>query len=114
MIDRIPLNAPEFRQIAASLNEYDPKSIIPQVAALLTVPELQANTIRLETLAHLAVAYCQGNKSVPVSEIGKWLNRHLGTTEIAGLEDPPEDVFIGNVGTSQGNSPHIQWFLALK
>lgn len=103
MIDRIPLNAPEFRQIAASLNKCDPKSVIPQAGALLTVPELQANTIRLETLAHLAVAYCQGKKSVPVSEIGEWLNRHLGTTEIAGLEDPPEDVFIGNVGTSQGN-----------
>ena len=103
MFDKISLNAPEFRQIAASLNKYDPKLVIPQVGALLTVPTLQANTIRLETLAHLAVAYCHGNESVPVNQIGEWLNRYLGKTEIAGLEDPPEDVFIGNVGTPQGN-----------
>ena len=65
MIDKIPLNAPEFRQIAASLGKYDPKSVIPQVGALLTVPGLQANTVRLETLVHLAVAYCDGNEIVP-------------------------------------------------
>ena len=103
MFDRIPLNAPEFRQIAASLHEYDPKSVIPQVGALLTIPELQANTIRLETLVHLAVAYCDGNEIVPAAQIGKWLNNYLENSKIANREDPPEDVFIGNVGTPQGN-----------
>ena len=103
MFDRIPLNAPEFRQIAASLNEYDPNSAIPQVAALLTIPKLQANTVRLETLVHLAVAYCYGTECVPVTQIGKWLNNYLENSKIANREDPPEDVFIGNVGTPKGN-----------
>ena len=42
-------------------------------------------------------------KSCPVSQIGKWLNNYLENSEIVSLEDPLEDVFVGNVGTSQGN-----------
>ena len=103
MYEKPSLNSPEFRQTAASLKRYDPKSAIPQVAALLTVPKLQANTIRLETLVHLAVANCCGNESVPVAQIGKWLNNYLENSKIANLEDPTEDVFVGNVGTSKGN-----------
>lgn len=103
MFEKPSLNSPEFWQIAASLDKYDPKSVIPRVAALLTVPKLQANTFRLETLVHLTVAYCRGNESVTRTRIGKWLNKYLENSGIAGLEDPPEDVFVGNVGTSHGN-----------
>ena len=103
MFDKILLNAPEFRQIATSLNKYDPKSAIPLIGSLLTIPELQANTIRLETLVHLAVAYCDGSESVPVPQIGRWLNNYLENSNIARLEDPSEDVFVGNVRTSKGN-----------
>ena len=103
MFDKISLNAPEFRYIAACLGKYDPKSAIPLIGALLTIPELQANTFRLETLVHLAVANCCGNESVPVAQIGKWLNNYLENSKITNLEDPTEDVFVGNVGTSKGN-----------
>ena len=53
----VSLNASELRRTAASLEKYDAKSAIAQLGGLLTAPELQANTVRLETLVHLAVAH---------------------------------------------------------
>ena len=103
MYQNIPLNSPEFRHTAASLKQYDPKSVIPKVGALLTVPTLQANTVRLETLVHLAVANCHGSESVSKTQMSKWLNNYFENSKIANLEDPPEDVFVGNVGTFEGN-----------
>ena len=103
MYEMVSLNAPELRRTAASLKKYDAKSAIPQLGALLTVPALQANTVRLETLVHLAVAHCHGRSHLDVTEIDEWLNNHLGNTGIARLEDPAEDVFVINVGTPEGN-----------
>ena len=97
------LNAPELRRTAASLEQYDAKSAIAQLGALLTVPGLQANTIRLETLVHLSVAHCQGSRNPGLAEISRWLNNLLRDTWVARLEDPAEDVFVTNVGTPQGN-----------
>ena len=99
----VSLNASELRRTAASLEKYDAKSAIAQLGGLLTAPELQANTIRLETLVHLAVAHCHGRSSFGFNEIDEWLNNHLGNTWIARLEDPAEDVFVTNVGTPEGN-----------
>ena len=99
----VSLNAPELRRTAASLEKYDAKSAVAQLGALLTVPELQANTVRLETLVHLAVAHCHGCSRPGVTQIDEWLNNHLGNTGIARLEDPAEDVFVTNVGTPEGN-----------
>ena len=99
----VSLNASELRRTAVSLEKYDAKSAIAQLGALLTVPELQANTIRLEILVHLAVSHCHGRSSLGSTEIAEWLNNHLGNTWIARLEDPAEDVFVTNVGTPEGN-----------
>ena len=102
-MEMILLNAPELKRTADSIEKYDAQSAIAQLGALLTVPELQANTIRLETLVHLAVAHCHGRSSLESTEITKWLNNHLGNTWIARIEDPTEDVFVTNVGTPEGN-----------
>ena len=99
----ISLNAPELRRTAVSLEKYDAKSAIAQLGALLTAPELQVNTIRLETLVHLAVAHCHGYSSLGFTEIAEYLNNHLGNSCIARFEDPAEDVFVTNVGTPEGN-----------
>jgi hypothetical protein len=99
----IPLNSPELNRIAGFLGKYDLKSTVTQIAGLLTVPTLQANTIRIETLVHLAVAHCQGRRKPGLTEINHWLNRQLGNTQIALLEDPVEDVFVTNVETHEGN-----------
>jgi len=99
----IPLNAPELGRIASLLAEYDPKSTLALTAGLLTEPTLHANTIRIETLAHLAVAHCQGIRQPGPGAFRGWINRELGSTQFALLEDPVEDVFVGNVQTPEGN-----------
>ena len=99
----IPINSPELRQLAKSLRKYESKTTVARLAGLLTVPSLQANTFRLETVVHLAVGFCRGNLKPGVRDIGKWLNRELGDTLLARSEDPAEDVFVSNVETPDGN-----------
>jgi len=99
----VPLNAPELKRIGRILGKYDLNSTVTQLGGLLTAPALQANTLRIETLVHLAVAHCEGRRKPGLTEIGDWLNRHLGDTQIPLLEDPVEDVFVSNVETPEGN-----------
>jgi len=49
------------------------------------------------------VAHCHGRRKPGLTEIGHWLNRQLGKTQIALLEDPVEDVHVTNVETPEGN-----------
>ena len=99
----VPLNASELKPTARFLRKYDLRSTVTQLSGLLTMPALQANTIRIETLVHLAVAYCRGSLKPGLSEMSYWLNRQLGRTQIASLEEPVEDVFVTNVETPEGN-----------
>ncbi len=99
----VPLNTPELKCIIGSLKKYELKSTVIQLGGLLTAPTLQANTIRIETLVHLAVAHCQGRRKPCLTEIDHWLNKQLHNTQIASLEDPVEDVFLTNVETPEGN-----------
>ena len=85
------------------MERHDPKSTVAMLSGLLTVPTLQANTIRLETLVHLASAHCKGRSRPNRNVIAKWLNKRFRSTRIPALEDPVEDVFIANVGTPKGN-----------
>ncbi len=99
----IPISLPETAKLSRVLVGYSPRATIARTSGLLTAPELQANTIRLELLVHLAVAHCAGKKKPTYGEFGRWLNDHLGQADIPRLEDPVEDVFITNVGTPDGN-----------
>ena len=96
----IPLDSSSFDKIAASLRRYDPNSAIPQIAGLLTVPELQANTDSIEILVHLAVAHCQGSSRLQSTDIEKLINIQ---TKFTPLEDSPDDVFVTNVEAPDGN-----------
>lgn len=99
----VPLNYPALKHIVGSLRKCDSKSTVTKLAGLLTVPRLQANAMRLETLVHLAAAHCQGSRDTGLAEIKQWLNKRLLNTQIVHLEDPAEDVFVTNVGTPEGN-----------
>ena len=81
-------SSPELEKIAKFLEKYDIRSTASRLAGLLTVPSLQASTIRIETLVHQATTYYRGNRKPGISEIRNWPNRQLGDTEIARLEDP--------------------------
>lgn len=97
----VELNAQDLRGLKEFLAKFDFESALPQLAGLLTVPSLQANTIRIEAAVHLAVACCRGSHLVGRAEIERLLNGELAA--ISYLEDPVEDVFIANVITPGGN-----------
>lgn len=99
----VPIASAVTDKLARVLAKYSPRATVTRSAGLLTAPNLQANTIRLEVLVHLAVAHCAGKQKPGYAELGRWLNRHLGKTEMSMLEDPVEDVFVTNVDTPAGN-----------
>ena len=99
----ISLKSAELKRISKVLKKYDLKSTVTQLSGLLTAPNLQANTVRIEIMVHLAVAHCHGPNKPGLTEIDGWLNRQLGATDFAALEDPVEDVFVTNVETPEGN-----------
>lgn len=96
------INFSDFRRFAKFFEKYDLQSSVTQLAGLLTVPSLHANTLRIETAIHMAVANCEGSRNLKLVEIDHWLNQYLGN-RIAIYEDPVEDVFITNVETHEGN-----------
>ena len=98
----IPINSPHIRRLANFFQKHDLQSSVTQLAGLLTVPSLLANTLRIETALHLAVANCDGSRNLRLVEMHHWLNQYLGD-RIAIYEDPVEDVFITNVETHEGN-----------
>jgi hypothetical protein len=90
-------------RIANRLQKYQAQSAITGLAAFLTLPHLQANTIRIETLVHLAVACCKGRKKPKQADLRTWLNQWVRGTWLVDQEDPLEDVFLSNVVTPNGN-----------
>lgn len=99
----IPIASAETAKLATVLRPFAPRATITRTAGLLTAPNLQANTVRLELLVHLAVAHCAGKQKPREADLARWLNRYLGQTQSAMFEDPVEDVFITNVATLEGN-----------
>ncbi len=85
------------------LVDYDRGSVASAVGGLMTLPGFQANCVRLEVLAQLAVGVCAGNKKPTHQHLNTWLNRQLGNSELVVLEDPAEDVFVTNVITRVGD-----------
>jgi hypothetical protein len=73
------------------------------VAGLLTEPSLQENTLRIELLIHLLLTFGAGNGDASHQDISRWIHSELGATGFALMEDPPEDVFVSNVTTPNGN-----------
>ena len=89
--------------IKNKLKPFHPIKAVALIAGLLTLPMLQANTLRLEMLIHLILLHSLGKKEPIAQHINLWLNKELGATSFVQLEDPVEDVFISNVITDRGN-----------
>jgi hypothetical protein len=89
--------------LRSQLKPFHPVESAALVSGLLTEPSLQANTLRLETLVHLLVAFAAGDRKLQTPQISSWLNTELGSTMVALWEDPIEDVFVSNVTTEEGN-----------
>src|SRR5262245_5837600 len=99
----IRVSSADTSELAEALSRYEPFATVSRIAGLLTVPSLQANGVRLELLAHLAVARCAGKKEPSRGSFESWLNTNLARPDIVSLEDPAEDVFVTNIQTPDGN-----------
>ena len=99
----IQLNLPDLKVLSNSLQKYDFKNTVSQFAGLLTVPSLQANTVRIDLLVHLATIHCKGKRRARLEQINMWLNQSFAKSYIPFLEDPVENVFISNIATPEGN-----------
>lgn len=69
--------------------------------ALLTIPDVQANSARIEAMIHLAIAHAQGKQS-PSSRLAAELFASIGG-KTGHLEDPAEDLMIEAVRSPWGN-----------
>ena len=84
-----------FRQL-------DPVTAAATFGGLLTVPNLQANGVRVEALVHLALALGQGGQK-PSDKLVAEAFRYLGEGRCGHMEDPAEDVLVGAVRSPWGD-----------
>ncbi|MER8982174.1 hypothetical protein [Mesorhizobium sp. M0870] len=99
---------------------YEVKASIAAAGCLLTVPALQANTVRLEAIAHLIIASAAGKKKPNKQDAARWF-KQVGQA-FARMEDAAEDVFVARVhmdgrnyrvleGLAEANGHHLQHML---
>lgn len=93
--------APDSPARAKAFEEMDPVRAATAFGALLTVPELQSNTARLEMLVHQALALGRGGKK-PSDQWVAAQFRDIGRGVAGRLEDPAEDVLVTYCTTSMG------------
>ncbi|MEO6280914.1 hypothetical protein [Roseateles sp.] len=80
---------------------FQPIKLAAAFGGLLLQPSLQSNCLRLEALVQLSMAVANGEQSATSSILLKGFSS-VGRTH-GGNEDPPEDVFVGNIVSRRGN-----------
>ena len=103
-IGRVPFEgvAAEHPGLLEQLRAFDPLKVATAYAALLTVPDLQSNCLRLEALVQLGLAVGAGARKPQPKHLIRWF-ADLGKGRCGAFEDPAEDVFVGLVATPRGN-----------
>lgn len=96
--------AERLPRLVARLSKFSFPDVAAMVGGLLTVPDNQCKTYRLEVLIALAAIHCRGRQVPTLAQIREWLNDILRHDPIGQLEDPVEDVFLSNVPSWQGNA----------
>lgn len=83
------------------IRKFHPVKLASTFGGLLTQRSLQSNCLRLETLAHLSIALGEGSRAATPDVL---IRGFVSVGSVCGhLEDPPEDVFVGNIGSERGN-----------
>ena len=104
----------------STFTRYDLYKSIAAIGGLLTLPILQANSVRLEEIARLALTNCKGRRSPTLQVAARWFK--LVGARIGHMEDPTEDVFVTRVtfngknyrileGLYEANGHHLQHIL---
>lgn len=108
-------------RVVNSIRKYSLKRSVSLIGGMMTLPEFQASTLRLEVLQHFVVASATGILGPWRCSVRAWLNR-LGDGYVGRLEDPAEDVFVSRVsyegadhlvfeGLYEGSHFYLQRFL---
>lgn len=101
---RMPLEAYEASPYLARLiRKLDPIKSLPLVAGLATLPEFQANFVRIDFVIRLLVSHGRGKRTITRSDLVRLINTELVKANVQWLEDPPEDFFSAFVPTVAGN-----------
>lgn len=79
---------PEAAQLAASLS---------------LLPDLHAQTIRIEILQHLVASCAEGKRTPERDDLAEWAGKYLTDSPFARHEDPVEDVFVGSANSPFGS-----------
>jgi hypothetical protein len=115
--------AVERPEIAKALKDRELYSTAALMGGLLTLPELQSNSFRLQVLAHLVLISCNGPRRPKLKQVKSWFDA-LDRATAGDQEDPAEDLFVelvsdktGNYrlfsGTAEGNAFYVSIFLTL-
>ncbi len=84
-----------------NLRSVHPVKAAATFGSLLTQKRLQPNCLRLEALVHLCVTACKGYRA-PTAQL--LIQGYTAVGHACGyMEDPPEDIFVGNVYSKRGN-----------
>lgn len=113
----------EYSAITSDLSKCSLKHCLAILGSMLTLPEFQSNSYRLEILVHLAFLGAKGKARPTPAQIVAWFDQ-LDNGTCGWQEDPAEDVFLSKVtveskdyrlfeGSAEGNSFHTQLFLSI-
>lgn len=83
------------------LRRFHPIRLAAAFGGLLLQPSLQSNCLRLEALIELSMAMANGDQPATSAILLKGFSS-VGRTH-GSAEDPPEDVFVGNIVSRRGN-----------
>ena len=88
-------------ELVREVRRFHPVKLAATFGGLLTQARLQSNCLRLEALVHLGVALGDGPRAATAEVLAQGF-ASMGDA-FGHLEDPPEDVFVGNVASKRGN-----------
>jgi len=87
--------------LARTLRTLSPVKAAATFGGLLLKKRLQPNCLRLETLVHACIALGNGTRAPQSAAVVQGFSE-VGAA-IGYMEDPPEDVFVGNIVSKRGN-----------
>lgn len=93
--------ASDCKPFTSDLHTFHPIRLAATFGGLLLQPALQSNCLRLEALVQLSMAMGDGDQSATSAVLLKGFSS-VGFSH-GSAEDPPEDVFVGNIASHRGN-----------
>ena len=72
-------------------------------ASLSVLPDLHAQSIRIEMLQHLVACCAEGKRSPERDDLAEWAGKYFTDSPFSRHEDPVEDVFIGSANSPSGS-----------